>query len=347
MKALMLEAIKQFAYQDVPTPDIRADEVLIQVKATGICGSDIHGMDGSSGRRIPPIIMGHESAGMIAEVGEAVTGWQVGDRVTFDSTIYCGDCHFCRKGAINLCDQRRVVGVSCDDYRQHGAFAEYLAVPARILHRLPDKLSFVEAAFVEPVSIAVHAVERTPRALNDVVLVVGTGMIGLLLIQVLRQAGYGTIIGVDLNDQRLTLARELGADFTLNASDADAVHETIMAHTDGRGVDTAFEVVGITPTLKMAVNNLRKGGILTLVGNIAAHAELPIQSVVTREITLYGSCGSQGDYPVSLDLLAEGKIQVEPLITAVVPLSEGAHWFERLYHEADLLKVILTPEPDT
>lgn len=342
MKALVLEAPKAFAYKDMPEPELADDDVLIQIKATGICGSDIHGMDGSSGRRIPPIIMGHESAGVIAKVGSAVSDWQIGDRVTFDSTVYCGDCHFCHRGEINLCDNRRVVGVSTDEFRQHGAFAEYLAVPARILYRIPDNLDFIKAAFVEPVSIAVHAVERTPIGLNDTAVVVGTGMIGLLVIQVLRNAGCGTIIGVDLDDDRLALARELGATATINSKDDDII-EKIHSITNERGADIAFEVVGITPTLQLAVNALRKGGALTLIGNIAAMAELPIQKVVTRELTLYGSCITQGEYPISLAMMAQGKIDVESLITTIAPLSDGAEWFDRLYNEKGLLKVILTP----
>jgi len=343
MKALVLEDVKQFEYKDVPEPEIAPDEVLLQVKATGICGSDIHGMDGSSGRRIPPIIMGHESSGVIAKIGDAVTEWQVGDRVTFDSTIYCGECHFCKRGEINLCDNRRVVGVSCGDYRQHGAFAEYLAIPARILYRIPDNLSFVQAAFVEPVSIAVHAVERTPIALNDTAVVVGTGLIGLLVIQVLKQSGCGRIIGIDIDDDRLAMAREFGADVTFNSTD-EAIIDKVLAETNGRGADISFEVVGITPTLQLAIYSLRKGGSLTLVGNIAPFAELPMQNVVTREITLYGSCNSQGEYPVSLDLLSQGKINIEPLITDVAPLADGAMWFDRLYNEKGLLKVLLTPD---
>lgn len=343
MKALVLEDIKKFSYKNVPEPEIAPDQVLIQVRATGICGSDIHGMDGSSGRRIPPIIMGHESSGVIAKLGDAVTDWQVGDRVTFDSTIYCGDCHFCRRGDINLCDNRRVVGVSCEDYRQHGAFAEYLAVPARILYRVPENLSFVQAAFVEPVSIAVHAVERTPIKFNDVAVVVGTGMIGLLIIQVLKQTRCGTIIGIDLDDSRLALAKEIGADVVINSKSGNAVEE-ILALTDNGGADIAFEVVGITQTLQLAVDSIRKGGQLTLVGNIAAMAELPLQKVVTRELTLNGSCNSRWDYPASLAMLSAGKIQVEPLITTIAPLSEGADWFDRLYNDKGLLKVILTPD---
>ena len=137
MKALVLHEYNCFEYKDVQEPEIGPDEVLIEVKACGICGSDVHGMDGSTGRRKPPIIMGHEAAGVIAGVGKQVENWSEGDRVTFDSTIYCEECHFCRKGLINLCDNRRVLGVSCDDYRQQGAFAEYVSVPQHILYRLP------------------------------------------------------------------------------------------------------------------------------------------------------------------------------------------------------------------
>src|SRR5437762_2663356 len=183
MKALVLKEYKKFSYEEVPTPHPGPDEVLIAVKACGICGSDVHGMDGSTGRRRPPIIMGHEAAGTIAEIGSAVKGWMVGDRVTLDSTIYCGQCEFCRRGEINLCDERRVLGVSCEDYRQHGAFAEYVAVPERILYRLPEGLPFEQAALVEPFTIALHAIRRLAPGLNDTVVVVGAGMIGLALVQ--------------------------------------------------------------------------------------------------------------------------------------------------------------------
>src|SRR5689334_18285556 len=142
MKALVLKDYKRFAYEEVPTPTPAADEVLVAVKACGICGSDVHGMDGSTGRRRPPIIMGHEASGTVAATGQGVSGWKDGDRVTFDSTIYCGHCKYCQEGLINLCENRRVLGVSCAEYRQNGAFAEYVTVPERILYRLPEMLSF-------------------------------------------------------------------------------------------------------------------------------------------------------------------------------------------------------------
>ncbi len=345
MKALVLEDYHHIVYKDVPEPQVGPEDVLIQVKACGICGSDVHGLDGSTGRRIPPVIMGHEAAGIIVELGQDVTGWQRGDRVTFDSTIYCGTCHFCRRGAINLCDKRRVLGVSCDDYRQDGAFAEYVAVPARILYRLPEGLSFERATMVEALSIAVHAVERTPISLNDTAVVVGAGTIGLLVIQALKVAGCGGIMAVDLDPGRLELACQLGADEGLNP-DAVDVAAHVLERTAGRGADLSFEVVGITPSLILAIQCLKKGGSITLVGNLSPTTEFPLQLVVTRELTLYGSCASRGEYPACLDLITRGAINVDSMMSAVAPLSEGAGWFKRLYDgEPGLLKVILTPQP--
>lgn len=343
MKALVLKEYGRFALEEVAVPEIGADDVLVAVKACGICGSDVHGMDGSTGRRRPPIVMGHEASGVLAEVGPRVQGWRKGDRVTFDSTIYCGRCRFCRRGRINLCDDRRVLGVSCDDYRRDGAFAEYVAVPQRILYRLPDELTFEQAAMVEALSIAVHAVERTPVSLNDTAVVVGAGMIGLLVIQVLHASGCGCVVAVDIERDRLDLARKLGADVGLKA-DACDVAEEVAIRTQGRGADVAFEVVGITPSVKTAVEVLRKGGALTLVGNLSPEVELPLQSVVTRELTLYGSCASSGEYPACLDMIARGRVNVDALLSAVAPLEEGAAWFERLYaKEPGLMKVILRP----
>jgi len=343
MKALVLKEYNNLVYEDMPQPKIGPDDVLIQVKACGICGSDVHGIDGSTGRRLPPIVMGHEAAGIIAELGENVKGWKKGERVTFDSTVSCGTCLFCRRGQINLCDNRRVLGVSCEDYRCHGAFAEYIAVPQQILYRLPEGLSFEQATLVEPLSVAVHAVGRTPISLNDTAVVVGSGMVGLLVIQALRAAGCGRIIAVDIDRTRLDLACKLGADVGLKSDDCN-VPDEVLKRTDNLGTDIAFEVVGITPTIKMAVAVLRKGGSLTLVGNLSPTVEWPLQSIVTREISVYGSCISCGEYPACLEMMARQTINVDALISATAPLAEGPAWFKRLYDkEPGLLKVILVP----
>jgi L-iditol 2-dehydrogenase len=303
----------------------------------------VHGFDGSTGRRIPPLIMGHEAAGEIAEVGAAESGWKLGDRVTFDSTIHCGRCWHCLRAESNLCDRRRVIGVSCAEYRRDGAFAEYIAVPGRCLYRIPDNIAFDQAALVEAVSVGVHAVRRANIFLNSSVAVIGAGMIGLLLIQVLKAKGCAQIIAVDLDEGRLALAARFGATTTIVSRSAD-VRSAVHRLTDNRGVDAAFEVVGLGATVKTAVDCARKGGSVTLIGNLSPGVELPLQTVVTRELTLIGSCASSGEYPACLELIASGKVDVTAFVSATAPLEMGSHWFERLYAgEKGLMKVLLKP----
>ncbi len=343
MKGLVLVGASRFEIRDVPKPEIGPDEVLVEVKACGICGSDVHGMDGSTGRRKPPIIMGHEASGVVAEVGKGVRTWRVGDRVTFDSTVYCGGCHFCRRGDVNLCDNRQVLGVSCDEFKRDGAFAQYVAVPERIVAGLPDTVSFQQAAMVEPVSIAVHAVARMPVHLNDTAVVVGAGMIGLLIIQALKARGCGLVMAVDTRQDRLDLARQLGADECIAPQDSDAVEE-VMKRTAGRGADLALEAVGFAATIKTAVRAVRKGGSVGLVGNLSPTVELPLQTVVTRELSLFGSCASRGEYPACLDLIAGGMIRVDLLVSAIGSLDEAPGWFARLHSGKErLMKVLICP----
>ena len=164
MKALVFTAPHTFEYRDVPRPEPAPDEVLVQVKACAICGSDVHGSSGENGRRIPPLVMGHEASGTIAQLGEAVQSWAVGDRVTFDSTEYCGNCWFCTHGMHNLCAQRRIVGVACTEYRKNGAMAQYIAVKARTLYALAPTVSFEQGCLVEPFAVGMHAVLRSGLA---------------------------------------------------------------------------------------------------------------------------------------------------------------------------------------
>jgi L-iditol 2-dehydrogenase len=327
---------------ELPTPTPRTDEVLIRVAACGICGSDVHGYDGSSGRRIPPLVMGHEAAGTVEAVGSAVKNFAMGDRVTFDSTVYCGECANCRRGEINLCDRRQVLGVSCGDYRRAGAFAEFVAVPARILHRLPDNLPFEEAAMLEAVAVAIHAVNLAEISSNTTALVIGAGTIGILTLQALRAAGCARVFVTDVDQDRLEMARQLGANEILISD--DSLNTKLLQLTDNEGVDVALEAVGRDETVAAAIDGVRKGGAVVLVGNIAPNVNLPLQKVVTRQIRLQGSCASAGEYPQAIRWIASGAIRVKPLISAVAPLEEGASWFERLYaREPNLLKVVLTP----
>jgi L-iditol 2-dehydrogenase len=343
MQALVLTEYRKLELQDVDRPKIGPNDVLVRVAACGICGSDVHGYDGSSGRRVPPIIMGHEAAGTIVEVGSAVDRVRVGDRVTFDSTISCGRCEACQRGDVNLCVNRRVLGVSCADYRQHGAFAEFVAVPQHILYPLPAELPFDHAALIEPVSVAVHAVDRLQLVPGERAVVVGSGMIGLFVIQALRVAGCREVIAVDLDERRLKIADELGANKTINSSQTDAV-AAVMEYTEGVGADIAVEVVGNAAALSTAIGCTSRGGSIGLIGNLAPDVPFPLQAVVTRELTLIGNCSSAGEYPRAIELVASGAILVKPLINAVAPLAEGPQWFDRLYaREAGLMKIILRP----
>jgi len=343
MKALVLEEYNKLVYKDFPDPVLAEDEVLVKVEAVGICGSDVHGMDGNTGRRIPPLVMGHEAAGSITAVGSQVSEWKEGDRVTFDSTIYKLDNWYTRKGMYNLSDGRMVLGVSPGEYRRHGAFAEYVNVPQHILYKIPEEVSFTQAAMVEPVAVAAHAVELTPLQWNDTAVVVGCGMIGLFVVQVLRARGCGTVLAVDLDDERLQLAMELGADAAYNPT-RDNIRREVEKLSDGRGADVAFEVVGITETVKTAIESVRRGATVCLVGNLSPSAELPLQAVVTQQIRLQGSCAICGEYPAVLDMIARGEVNVEAILSAEAPLSEGASWFRRLYNkEPGLIKVVLKP----
>ncbi|GAA5118245.1 galactitol-1-phosphate 5-dehydrogenase [Luteolibacter yonseiensis] len=343
MKALLLTAPSTFDFTDVPAPEVGTGEVRISVKACGICGSDIHGMDGRSGRRIPPIVMGHEAAGVVSEIGEGVVDWKVGDRVTFDSTEFCGECAECERGNFNLCANRKVLGVSCGDYRRHGCFAEEIVLPERILHRIPDSLSFEKAAFAEPVAIALHAVNLAPEDLEAPAVVIGAGLIGLLVIQSLKARGWKTVIAVDLDESRLALAKELGASLTFSAR-----QENLASHLrdicGGDGAAVAFEVVGAAAPVDLAIRCVCKGGTVVLVGNLQPSVPMPLQEVVTRQISLRGSCACAGEYPEAIRRIGDGSIQVEPLLSASVPLAEGGDWFARLAGNTEgLLKVVLKP----
>ena len=343
MKSLLLSEYNHLDVVDAPIPSVGPDEVLVQVAACGICGSDVHGYDGSSGRRIPPIVMGHEAAGTVAAVGEQVKDLSPGDRVTFDSTVYCGRCEYCARGEVNLCNDRQVIGVSCADYRRAGAFAEFIAVPARIVYRLPESISFAEAAMLEAVSVALHAVRVSEVSVGETALVIGAGMIGLLTLQAAKAAGCTRVLIADVDETRLNLARQIGAEEVLHASGAELISE-VMHRTDGKGVDLVLEAVGRNETIAASVDCVRKGGTVTLIGNITPEVTLPLQKVVSRQLRLQGSCASSGEYPEAIELIASGKIQVKPLITAVASLEEGPRWFERLHsREPNLMKVVLTP----
>jgi L-iditol 2-dehydrogenase len=342
MNALLLKEYNNLVYTQVPKPTIKADEVLINIKAVAVCGSDVHGYDGGSGRRRPPLVMGHEASGIIVELGSQVKGWNVGDRVTFDSTLYCGECDYCREGYINLCNDRRILGVSCADYHCEGCMAEYCAVPARVLYALPDEVSFEKASLIEPLSIGYHAVNITPIKLGDTALVVGAGTIGQMVIKTLKMSNVSRIIVSELDEKKLEIARESGATHCLGP-DADVVAE-VMKLTGGRGVDVAFEAVGKPETVQTCIHATRKAGNVTLIGNVTPEVGIPLQVVISKQLTIRGSAASCGEYPRCLDAIAIDAINIDNVISKVIPLQDGAEWIDRLHAmEPGLLKVVLVP----
>jgi len=330
MKALVNTAPYVLELQEWDTPSYGPDDLLIRVKACAICGSDVKGYSGKTGRRQPPIIMGHEAAGIVEATGSNVTGFQPGDRVGFDSTVYCLRCSYCLSGHYNMCENRQVIGVSEGTYRRHGAMAEYVVVPHWIAVHLPDSLSFAQASLIETVSIGIHAANRTPLKLNDTVVVVGAGAVGLVALQAIRLKGAGKTIVTDISPAKLELAAKIGADVTLRADEPNLL-ERLRAETGADGADAVLEAVGIQTTFSTALAITRNAGALTLIGNVSPRVEMDLQSVVSREITVYGVCASNGEYADCVELVASGRISVDPFISEYARLEDGQAVFDRLY----------------
>lgn len=343
MKALVHTEPFRFEFLDVPDPEPGPEDVVVRVRAVGICGSDVQGYTGKTGRRIPPIVMGHEAAGVIESVGSGVRGFAPGDRVCFDSTIYCGQCEACLKGAVNRCVRRQVLGVSIPGMKRQGAMADRVVIPSWTPIKMPDALTFEEAAMLEPVSIGLHAVNQADLHPDDTVLIIGAGTIGLFVLQAARVQGAGKILVSDPNPFRRDLAIQLGADGAIDPSSGELVRQ-IHEETNGRGVNVAFEVVGFAPTLHQAIQCAATGGKIILVGNLTRNVELNIQEIISRELMLRGSYASSGEYRTAVSLVSSGKIQVKPLISEIQPLSEGQRCFDRLHAAGEnLIKIILKP----
>ena len=343
MKALVYTKPYCLEYSDFPDPVPGDDDVLVRVKACGICGSDVHGYTGKTGRRIPPLIMGHEAAGIVEGFGKNVKDFERGDRVCFDSTVYCNKCEPCKKGWYNRCEKRQVLGVSIPEFKRHGAFAEYVTVPSWIVSKIPDNLSFTHAALLEPASIGTHAANRAPISGDDTVVVIGAGTIGLFILQAAKLRGAKKVIACDINEFRLDIAKKLGGDEVVNPAKAD-LKETVDRLTNKKGADVSLEAVGYAETFGNAISVTKIGGYVVAVGNLQKTAEINLQELVARELTFTGSYASSGEFRDCIGLVASGKINVEPLISDVLPMEEGPSAFDQLLKsEEDLLKIVLEP----
>ena len=324
--------------EDMPDPVPGNDELLIKVHSVGICGSDVHGFIGKTGRRKPPMVMGHEFSGIVMATGGQVTGFAAEDEVVVSPIQACGECPNCRVGLTNICTNRHVLGVDIA-----GAFADQLVVNKSMVYQKPANLAWRQAAMVEPLSVGLHAVEITPMRLMDSVAIVGVGTIGLVTLLSARLKGAGKIIVTDMSDHRLELARELGADVAINVSGVDPI-TAVREETNGLGADVTFEAVGFAPTVQQALAITRTGGQCTWIGNSAQMIELNMQEIVTRELTVRGTYGFNTEFPRAIQAIASGQIDVSPLIERVAPLEEGPELIDLLAKgELDLAKIILEP----
>jgi L-iditol 2-dehydrogenase len=331
VKALVHTAPYVMELQDWPVPEYGPDDLLIRVKACAVCGSDIKGYTGKTGRRQPPIIMGHEASGVVEAVGSNVAGFGPGARVCFDSTVYCLHCAYCLSGHYNMCENRQVVGVAEGTYRRHGAMAEYVVVPHWIAVHLPDSVSFAQAALIETVSIGVHAANRTPLQLNDKVVIVGAGAVGLVALQAIKLKGAGKVVVTDISPSRLEFARRIGADVTVDGNRPDLL-DALRAEVGPDGADAVIEAVGLQSTIDTALAITRSAGALTLIGNVSPRVEMGLQTIVTREISIYGVCASNGEFADCVELVASGRIDVNPFISDYARIEDGQAVLDRLYH---------------
>ncbi len=339
MQVLLFADYNRLSVEAHPIPALTADDhVLVRVRAAGVCGSDLHGYTGASGRRTPPLIMGHEASGVVAAVGAGVTRVSVGDRVAVQPLVVCYRCPMCLAGRHNLCENRQLIGM-----HRPGAYAGYLVAPEVNLVRLPDALSDDHAALAEPLAVCIHAVGLAHITPHDSAIVVGAGAIGLITIALLRRAGVGMLIASDIHPARLEAARRLGATHTLQAGDADTA-AAVRDLTGGRGVDLAFEAVGTDATVAAALASVRNQGQVVWIGNNKRHITLDMQAVVTRELRVQGTYGmTPTDFERAVAMLADGALPVEKLITLRSPLADSAGLFDMLLASPEVIKCLVIP----
>jgi len=330
MKALIYKGPFHLAIEKRKALTPVGDQVLIQVKACGICGSDIHGYTGKTGRRIAPLVMGHEFSGIIEATGPDASKFQKGQRITVQPIIYCGKCLNCLSGKTNNCPDKQCLGVMKLD----GAMAEQICVSERFVKNIPDSVSFAQGAAVEPLAVAWRAVNRF-KVCGKTVLVVGSGTIGLMVQTLLLAQGAKLVISTDMSDYRLERARKIGVHQTLNPARVD-ISQEIARITDGEGVDLAIEAVGITHTVNQALNSLKNAGECVLIGNSAKMIEINMQHIVTRELTIVGTYSyTNDDFEKALGLIADDKINIDTIIDSQILMEDAPEIFKKLADGAD------------
>jgi threonine dehydrogenase-like Zn-dependent dehydrogenase len=341
MKAAVFEKVGVIKVKEVPVPEIGDDDVLVKVKNTGICGTDWSIYNGWYSADKLPMIAGHEFSGVIAKIGKNAKGLKEGDRVTADINMSCGNCYYCIRGDQLLCNSFTQLGIHTD-----GTFAEYVKASASLIHHLPDKLSFEEGAFIEPLSCCIHAAKAMNARLGSSVAIVGCGL-GVLHARMAVLRACAPVIIIGDNKKRLRIAKEMGADHTIDIHEvADPVAE-VMKLTDGRGVDYAIEAVGTTKTYEQAFAMLRKGGTLSAFGITGEQDIMQIRpfEFVLGEKKITGSCAGIGDdWPDAITLLANGRINPKPLFSMKVPLEDLEWALHEVRKDPNHFKIFVSPE---
>jgi L-iditol 2-dehydrogenase len=343
MKALVKYARGEgnMEIREIPEPSPGANQVQIEVKAAGICGSDIHIYhDEIDIPMNPPFVVGHEFCGVIAAVGPGVSNWQIGDRVTSETAFsVCERCAYCRNGHYNLCKERKAIGFWFD-----GAFTNYVIVPEKRVHRLPDNVDFISGALCEPLSIVTHGViELSHVEAGDTVLVSGVGAIGLLAAQVARAEGARVILsGTSLDVGRFELAKSLGFEALVNIEEQD-LHDIINKTTEGMGVDVVLECSGAPEAARMGLDAIKKQGVYAQIGLFGKPFELNFERIAYKELRVSGSFSQIWTaWNISLRLLERGIVQTRPLVTDIFPLSQWEQAFSR-FESKQGVKVVLKP----
>ena len=322
MKALVYTAPRRMELRDLPLPVIKSREVLIKIKAAGICGSDKNGFLGRSTKRVPPLVLGHEFSGEIVDAGSEVSRFRVGQAVAVYPLITCGRCAYCTIGQAHLCAERKLFGLDFN-----GALAEYVAVPDQCVFAIPSNVGFVAAALAEPLAVALHVMEHIPNLSSATGLIYGAGSLGVLVCIAAKILGVRSIAVVEKNQHRLEVVKQLGADLIVNSDRGDSI-EKILEWTGRRGVDFSVDAVGHTICRKEAVVLTRSGGIILLVGLMDALTEFDTATIIARELAVKGSYAyTRDNFEKSLCLIAEGKIPMELFVTCV-QLGDGPRVFE-------------------
>ena len=335
MKALVYHGPRDLQLEEVPISEQpKPGEVRLKILATGICGSDVHGYLGITGRRIPPMIMGHEFAGVVDRLGEGVEGIKIGLRATVQPVDFCGICEYCMRGETNLCTSRRFFGVMSEN----GSMAEYLCVPQKLVVPLPRSLTMEQGAMTEAVAVAYGAVKRAGSIRDKDVLVVGAGPIGLFLLQMARAYGAKRVFVSDVDENRLAVAAKLGAYKTINP-----LKEEILFAIPG-GVDVSFEAVGATPTVAQAIAATKNGGVSVWVGNSHKIIKVDMQAIVTRRLRVLGTyIYTHKEFMETVRLLGRGLIDCDAVISHRFPLEQGpAVMADIADRPGSYLKVVLT-----